>query len=582
MNHSPLFPAAPTPFLSRRLPPEAGVSRRNHRAPLLILLVMLVSSACGSDGDRNAYRDDTVTILSLADISKPMPFISETVLDGGVVGQMYMAILWGKWEDGRLHARTADQNALALAKSYEFFGPDSTSLRYHLRGDVRWSDGVPLTAHDAVWTIETRGDPRVASPRRDYNRFIEGVVAEDDSTLVVHFSRRYPEMLAHSATEVAPRHVFEGSDPANLRSHPALTRPEGGNLVVSGPYMIGEWRRGQRVILVPNPEFHPQPNIPRVVFQVIPEETTRLIEFQTGNADVLQLPYDKVDLIQQSVPDMRIEVRRGRLYDYIAYNPLAHPALADPQVRRALGLAIDREGMIRALSMEGFAEPAGSDFSPIQTLHYDPVAQAPLPFDPDEAARILDDRGWIPGPDGIRVKEGRPLRLVLSTNAGNQRRADIGQIVQQAWSRIGVDTQLQTRESNTFFDALNRKEFEAAIAGWSIGLFVDMTSLWDGESLFNFTSFDDPEVSRIMQEAMAQPTEEGAAPYWREAAARIVEEQPYSWLFYMDAPVGVRGRVQDTIIDTLGELQNLHEWRIVPSGGGSESPGATGEVQGGG
>jgi peptide/nickel transport system substrate-binding protein len=580
MRRIPPFVA--TSSCSGDVPRDAGTRVRNRLLAFPILLVLLVSSACGSDGERTAYRDDTVTILSLADISKPMPFLSETVLDGGVVGQMYMSILGAVWEDGRLHARTADQDALVLAKSYELFGPDSTSLRYHLRGDVRWSDGVPLTAHDAVWTLETRADPRVASPRRNFSQFIEQVVAEDDSTLVVHFSRRYPEMLAHSAVAVAPRHVFEGSDPADLRSHPTLTRPEGGNLVVSGPYTIGEWRRGQRVTLIPNPEFQPQPNIPRVVFQIIPEETTRLIEFQTGNADVLDLPFDKVDLVREGVPDMRVEVRRGRFYDYIAYNPLAHPALADPQVRRALGLAIDREGMIRALSMEGFAEPAGGPFSPIQTLHYDSVAQTPLPFGPDEAARILDERGWLPGPDGIRVKDETPLRLVLSTNAGNQRRADIGQIVQQQWRRIGVDAQLQTRESNTFFDALSRKDFEAAIAGWSIGLFVDMTSLWKLDSPFNFTSFDDPEVNRIMAEAMAQPTEEAAAPYWREAAARIVEEQPYSWLFYMDSLVGVRDRVQETLIDTLGELQNLHEWRIVPSGGGIERAGGAGEVQGGG
>lgn len=540
--------------------------RRSSAVPLLLTLVL---GACGSD---TTYREDTVTILTLADISKPMPFISESVLDGDVVGQMYMAILGSTWEEGQLRYRTADEDVLALAKAYEFFGPDSTSIRYHLRGDVRWSDGHPLTAHDAVWTIETRGDPRTASPRRDFNRFIESVEAEDDSTLVVHFSRRYPEMLPHTAGEIAPRHVFEGFDPTNLRSHPTLNDPEGGRLVVSGPYMLGEWRRGQRVILVANPEFHPQPNIPRVVFQVIPEETTRLIEFQTGNADVLQLPYDKVELVRESVPDMRIEVRRGRLFEYIAYNPNAHPAFADAEIRRALGLAIDREGLLRALSLEGFAEPAGGPFSPIQALHYDPVTQAPLPFDPEAAARILDAKGWIPGPDGIRARDSRALRFILATNAGNQRRADIGQIVQQQWRRIGVDAQLQTRETNTFFDALSRREFEAAIAGWSIALFVDMTSLWEGDSAFNFTSFDDPEVSRIMHEALAQPTEEEAAQYWREAAARIVEAQPYSFLFYMDALVGVRDRIQGTRIDTLGELQNLHEWRIVSGAAGDREP----------
>jgi ABC-type oligopeptide transport system substrate-binding subunit len=149
--------------------------------------------------------------------------------------------------------------------------------------------------------------------------------------------------------------------PTRLPSQPPRVEQSGrGALIVSGPYMIGEWRRGQRFTLVPNPEFDPQPNIPRVVFRVIPEETTRLIEFQTGNADMIVLPFDKLEMVQQSVDDMRLEVREGRFYDYIGYNPHSHPALADPQVRRALGLAIDREGLISALSLDGFARPPGA------------------------------------------------------------------------------------------------------------------------------------------------------------------------------------------------------------------------------
>lgn len=547
-------------------------------------LVVLASCTSAEDREtsRAAYRDDTVTILDLSDISKPMPFISETTLDGDVVGQMFMGILGARWEDGRLRNTTAEEDALALAKSYEFFGPDSASVRFHLRGDVRWSDGTPLTAHDAVWTIETRGDPRTASPRQEMNQFIESVEAPDDSTLVVHFSRRYPEMLVHVAGPVAPRHVFEGTDLATIRTHPALTNPRDGGLPVSGPYRIGEWLRGQRVTLVPNPEFQPQPRIPRVVFQIIPEETTRLIELQTGNADIMELPFDKLDLVRGSVPDLRFESIEGRVYDYIAYNPLAHPALADPEIRRALGLAIDREGLISALSLDEFGTPAGGPIAPILALVHDPVAEAPLPHDPERAARILDEKGWVPGATGIREKDGRPLRFTLSTNTGNQRRADVAQIVQQAWRGIGVDAQIRTIESNTFFDGLSaaRKDFDAAIAGWSVGLFMDMTGLWGAESPFNFVSYDDPETTRLMQDALAQPTEDRAAEYWKAATARIVEAQPYSWLYYMDQVVGVRDRVKGTRIDTLGLLQNLHEWWIEPAGGATEE-GATTDMDGG-
>ncbi len=538
---------------------------------------------CGGDGPRGgerAPRAETVTLIELADISKPMPLISETSLDSEVTSLMYLPLLASRWEDGELLYLTAEEDVRALARSWELTGPDASSLRYHLRSDVRWSDGTPVTAHDAAWTIETRGDPRTASPRQDYNRQIRQIEVEDDSTLVVHFTRRYPEMLFHTAGPVAPRHLYADHDPAQLRNHPAVNNPTGGRLVVNGPYMIGEWLRGQRLVLVPNPEFQPAPHIPRVVFLPIPEETTRMIELQTGNADMMVLPFDKLDLVRSGSPEIRFETRERRFYDYIAYNPLTHPAFEDPAVRRALGLAIDVPGILNALQLQDWAEPAGGPYAPIFRLLYDPEEQSPLPFDPDEAARILDAAGWIPGADGIRVREGTPLRFTLTTNAGNQRRADISQIVQQQWRRVGVDARLQTLETNTFFDRLSAREFEAAIAGWGVGLSAELSSLWSGDGPFNFTSFRDPEVDRLFDLALSQPTEEEAAPYWRAGAARIVEAQPYTWLFYFDEVVGVNDRIRNTRIDTLGSYQNLHEWWIAGGAGDPDRPPANAPPEG--
>jgi peptide/nickel transport system substrate-binding protein len=495
-----------------------------------------------------------------------MPIISETVMDGNVSDMMFLSLLSPRWEDGELLYQTAEESDLALARSYEYFGPDSASIRYHMRGDVRWSDGRPVTAHDAAWTLETQGDPQVASPRFDYNQQIEGIEVEDDSTLVVHFSRRYPEMLFHTAGNVAPSHIFEGSDLSQLRSHPAMNDPAGGNLPASGPYMLQEWIRGQRIVLVPNPEFQPQPNIQRVVFLPIPEQTTRMIELQTGNADMMVLPFDQLGLVREQNPEIRFEVRRRRFYDYIAYNPNAHPFLADEEIRRALGLAIDRPALIAALQIQDYAEPAGGPYSPVLRLLHDPVAHAPLPFDTAEAKRILDAKGWVPGADGIRVRNGVRFSFTLGTNAGNQRRADASQIIQQAWRRIGVDVVLQTLESNTFFDRLTQRDFESALAGWSVGLSADLSGLWTGDSPFNYTSFQNDRVDELVATALSQPTEEVAAPFWREAAAIIISEQPYSWLYYMDEVWGVNDRIRNTRIDTLGTFQNIHEWTIVSSG----------------
>jgi len=542
------------------------VTKLFPHAPALAFAA-LVLAGCGLGGDR-AYPPDTVRIIELADISKPMPLISETSLDSEVSSIMYLSLLASRWEDGELHYLTAEEDPLALAKSYEFFGPGNASLRYHMRGDVRWSDGRPVTAHDAVWTVETRGDPRTASPRQDYNRQIERVEAENDSTFVVHFTRQYPEMLFHTAGSIAPRHVYDDHDPAQLRNHPAVNNPGGGNLVVNGPYMVDTWSRGQRLTLVANPESALQPNISRIVFYPIPEETTRMIELQTGNADVMELPFDKLDLIRTGSPEIRFETRELRFYDYIAYNPLAHPAFEEPEIRRALGLAIDVPALIRALQLDDYAIPAGGPYPPIFRLLHDAELHAPLAFDPEEAARILDAHGWVAGTDGIRVRDGTPLRFTLSTNAGNQRRADISQIVQQQWRQVGIDARLQTLETNTFFDRMSAKEFEASIAGWGVGLAADMSDLWSGDRPFNFTSFSDPEVERLFDLALGQPTEEEAAPFWREAAGLVVDAQPYTWLYYFDQVVGVNERIRNTRIDTLGTYQNIHEWWIDPGDSG--------------
>lgn len=525
---------------------------------MAVLPLFLLAACSGSPG---GSRGNIAVAVELADMEKPMPLISETSLDNELQSIMYLSILSAKWEDGRLHYLTADESPTALARSYEYFGPDSASIRYHLRTDAVWSDGTPVTAHDAVWTIETQGDPRTASPRRDYNRQIREVLAENDSTLVIHFHRRYPEMLFHSAGAVVPSHIYRDSEPDRLRSHPALLDPAS-NLVVSGPFRITEWRRGERVVLEPNPLFTPEPHLDRLVFRVIPEQTTRMIELQTGNIDLVQVPFEMLEPIDR-LDHVRIETREKRFYDYIAYNPRAHEFFADPDIRRALGLAIDLEDLIRALQMEEHAIPAGGPYAPIFRDLYDPEAHAALPYDPDEALRILREKGWEPGPDRILQKNGVPFRFTLATNAGNQRRADVAEIVQQQWRRIGVDAEIRIVESNTFFEQLNRREFDAAIAGWGVGLSPDLQQIWGDPDLpFNFVSYDNPEVRRLIREALAQPTEELATPLWSEAASKIIADQPYTWLFYLDGLIGVNNRLQGTLINTLGTYQEIWNWRI--------------------
>jgi len=554
------------------------------------LLALLAVAACGDrqGAEKTDVRSDsaggtpepggTAVIVELGDMEKPSPLVAQGGLDNDLYDVMYMGLTRGAWRDGRQVYLTSNDSPMALAYHWEYARPDSSAIRYRMRSGLRWSDGQPIDARDVVFTYAMLADTQVASPRQDDVAQIDSVRAENDSTVVFYFKRRYPEMLFASGIPIVPRHVYEPAGPAGIRGHPSLTDPVG-HAVVSGPFTIGAWNRGSSITLVPNPAFSPKPHLDRVVIRIVPEATTRVVEVRTGAADFVRgIPFDQVPPLLAPGSGLKVEREHKRYWEYIAYLPSAHPAFADPQVRRALGMAIDVPGIIHALRMESFVQRAAGPYAPIFRDLYDSTRMKPLPFDTAGAKRILDARGWRDTDgDGVREKDGRPLRFTLLTNSGNARRADVSQIAQQQWKRIGVDARLQQMETSVFFGAITGRKYEAALGSWGVPLSADLSPLWSAQSPFNIVAYENPDAQRLMQQALAQPTAEKANPLWRAAAERIVQDQPYTWLYYYDQVTVVRDRLRGVRVDSYGAYQNLWEWWIPRAlqGGTGSAGGAT-------
>lgn len=541
---------------------------------LLAAAILAVAAACGGDrADDPAEqktptpggtpeRGGTAVVVELGDMNEPSPLLAGGGFDSDLVDVMYMALTRAVWRDGRLVYLTSHDSPMALAYHWEYVGADSSALRYRMRQGLRWSDGTPITAHDVAWSYRMMADTQVASPRQEDVAQIDSVVANDETTVTFHFKRRYPEMLFASGMPIAPRHVYEAAGPGGIRGHPSLSDPARA-LVVSGPFKIGAWQRGTSITLVPNPAFAPQPHLDRVVVRVIPEATTRLVELRNGTAHFVRgIAYDVVPQVR-AAPGWRLEREKGRFWEYLGYQPSAHPAFADPQVRRALGMALDVPGIIRSLGMEEFVTPAAGPYSPIFRDLHDPQRMRPLAFDTVGARRLLDERGWRDADgDGVREKDGKPLRFTLLTNAGNARRNDVTQIVQQQWKRVGVDARLRQVETVTFLTAVQEKKFEVALGSWGVALSPDITGPFRTGGPQNAVSYDNPEVNRMMDRALAQPTPETANPLWRAAAERIVQDQPYTWLYFYDQLTAVSDRLRGVRVDSYGAYQNLWEWWI--------------------
>lgn len=542
-----------------------------RRAGVLALLAL--AAACADrrqeEGARGKGADDgqprrggTAVVAEIADVQAPFPLFYTGGLDSDMMDIMYMGLTRGAWQDGRLVALLSDRSPMAMAWHWEYAGPDSTSIRYRMRSALRWSDGQPITAHDVVFTYGLYANPVVASPRQENMAKIDSVVAENDSTVVFHFSRRYPEMVFDSGLGIIPRHVYGSVAPAALTTHPSISRPQG--LVVSGAFMIGDHQPGAQITLVPNPHFSVRPLLDRLVIRVIPDNTTRLVELRNGTVDFSRsVSFDQIPGLRQQAPQLRFDAETGRFWEYLGYN-LRRPQFADPNVRRALGMALDIPGIIRQLRMDEWVQQGSGPFPPILKDFYDPQRMRPLAYDTAQARRLLDAAGWRDTDgDGIREKDGRPFRLNLMTNIGNQRRADVTQIVQRMWREVGVDARLTPLELGTVNDRQFRQhDFDVVLGSWGVELSGSLAALFAPDAPLNFVGFQDAETGRLIERAEAQTTLATAAPAWRAAAERIVQMQPYTWLYYYGPVTGRSARLRGVKVDAYGAYQNTWQWWV--------------------
>ena len=219
-------------------------------------------------------------------------------------------------------------------------------------------------------------------------------------------------------------------------------------------------------------------------------------------------------------------------YTYIGYN-LRRPPFDDPQVRRALGMAIDVDAIIR-YALFGEAERVTGPYASI-TDWYDPSVPA-LAYDPDAARALLMSRGWTPDDDGWLARDGKRLEFNLITNNGNLRRKAVASIVQQAWQRIGVKCNVQLFEWAVFLkDFVNPGEFDAVVLGWRLDLDPDLHQIWHSTQSdpneLNFIGFSDPRSDELIEAIRREYDRDAQRRLAHALHRRIAELAPYTFLF---------------------------------------------------
>lgn len=336
---------------------------------------------------------------------------------------------------------------------------DATQYTFTLRDDVTFSDGTKLDAAAVAKNFDLygMGDAARALPVSEAVNNYDRSEVIDPTTVVFHFKAPSPGFLQATST------INSGLlSPATLDGDFTFYGAGNGTKVIgSGPFVVASEKIGAEVVLKARPDYHWAPKasanqgrayLDEIRYVVTPEAGVRVGALTSGQADIAR---------QIAAPDEAVVTASGahlvaaqtRGVNNAFSLRFRNATLSDIRVRQALTLGTDRQEIVDTLFTDNY--PLATGVLGKTALGYEDLS-AKLTHDPAKARTLLDEAGWTPGPDGIRVKDGQPLKLVVNEAAPQPRSFDVTTLVSQQWKRdLGVDLQILRADAGTYTKAVN-------------------------------------------------------------------------------------------------------------------------------
>ncbi|MBV9269636.1 MAG: peptide ABC transporter substrate-binding protein [Candidatus Eremiobacteraeota bacterium] len=362
---------------------------------------------------------------------------------------------------------------------------DGLTITYHLRKGVKWSDGVPFTADDVIFSFKAVLNPTNNVVSRTGFDLVQKMDEPDKYTVVLHMKKPYsPFVETFFSTS--------GAEPSLLPVHLLAQFPNLNNVAYNakpvgiGPFKVQEWKRAQNVTLVANPlYFRGRPKLDKIVYEIITENNTILTQMQAKNMDLwYQAPQNFIDQLKALQP-FTTEARPSYYFRHIDFN-LTSPKLKEVAVRQALRYATDRKQILDTV-YHGIGHLQDQP-APRTAPYWDPTIQ-PVPFDLNKAKQLLDQAGWKPGADGVREKNGVRLDLDFATASGTNINDQMIEQLRSTWKQIGVNITVHHYQNNLLFaqyadgGILYTGKFDVAYFAWGQDALGDASPIYSCKSI---------------------------------------------------------------------------------------------------
>ncbi|MBI3609273.1 MAG: peptide-binding protein [Nitrospirae bacterium] len=521
------------------------------RARTVAIAVAAVWFIAGCGGAKEPINPNAITIGSIGDAQRLIPMLASDSASGDISGWIFNGLV--KYDK---HLNLVGDLAESFTAS-----SDCRNATFKLRKGVKWQDGREFTAADVLFTYQKAIDPKVATPYSgDFER-VDKIVAPDDDTVKVTYKEPFAPGLASWGMGIIPKHLLENAD---LNTAEFNRKPVG-----TGPYRMKEWVTGQKIVLTANEAyFEGKPRVEGYIYRVIPDNATMFLELKAGGLDYMglsPLQYQRqtdTDYFKRYFNKYRYP---AFAYTYLGYN-LLDPRFKDKRVRQAIALAVNRSSVIEGV-LFGVGRPATQPVPP-ESWAYNPDVPK-FDYNPEKAKQLLAEAGWKDTDhDGLLDKNGQPFRFTLMTNQGNEERAKTAEIIQQNLKQVGITVEIRVLEWQAFLHQfIDKKKFEAIILGWQLGRDPDSYDIWHSsktkEGEFNFVSYNNPEVDRLLLDGRKTCDQEQRKKIYARIHALIADDQPYTFLYYPDALPVLHKRFKGVSPSPIGIWYNFPtDWYV--------------------
>jgi peptide/nickel transport system substrate-binding protein len=487
---------------------------------------------------------------------------------------------------------------------------------FTLRDDISWSDGEPVTVDDFIYTYAALlwgvANEGLEGASLESVEKIDSITKIDERTVAVTIKSDDCSALQDLDLGWLPQHLYgptweigiaeavtllgpfgDADDPsfAGLESNEMNRAPA----VSNGPFLFDEWVPGDHITLLRNPNyFKGAPYLDGLVVRVAPDEAIRVQILRTGEINLLEdlSPrfLTEIELMEQ----LNVHKVLGDSYVYLGLelgdpnNPQSrwvenedtgdmtldethgeHPILSDKRVRQAITYGLDRSAIINQVLI-GQGVPLDANMLPSLTWAYNDGLE-PRDYDPEKAAALLDEAGWILNEStGIRENGGRRLELDLLTNLSSEKRVQIGELVQGQLNELGFDISFEAVEWGAFVGLLLEQQFDMVVVSWSNlvnnpddSLFFSSENDVPGRG-FNFVSYYNPTLDELWHNAATLPgcnTADRGVLY-RQIQATLYDELPYNWLYAPLKLIGVNKQLVGINPGPWDTWYNVETWYL--------------------